>query len=81
MGKESPDYPPGPRGPEDDAPGVELTLTSEQFEFIGQVVKRIGRAVVVRIEDRGAGWLQLTVRGPGTEIIEERLVASLGNSL
>lgn len=55
---EVPDYPPGPRGPEDDEPGVRLSLTRDQAAFIGSYIEGVQGSSTVQIEDRGAAaWV------------------------
>jgi hypothetical protein len=76
-----PDYPPGPRGPEDPAPGVRITLTRDKARFIGLYVASVEGASSVDIEDRGAGYFNLTVYDKSGIVIAERTVFPYENSL
>lgn len=81
MSADVPDYPPGPRGPEDAEPGPRVTLTAEQARFLGRYIEQLDRASAVQIEERGAGYSELTVFDPEGAVIEERLVFPTGNQL
>jgi hypothetical protein len=59
----APDYRPGPPGPEDAAPGARLSLTVEQIIKIERTIVEFAEAVRVEIEDRGAGYFEVTIYG------------------
>ncbi len=81
MNDDTPDYPPGPRGPEDPTPGPRLSMSREQARFIGLYVGGVDGASSVDIESRGAGYLQLTVFDKEGVEIEERTVFPIENRL
>ena len=81
MSDDVPNYPPGPRGPEDPEPGVRLDLTAGQVIFIGRYIATVDRASGVRIEDRGAGYFHLTVTDPYGAVIDEYPVFPTGNKI
>ncbi len=59
----APDYPLGPREPEGTAPGARLALTVEQVIKIERTIVEFPEAVRVEIEDRGAGYFEMTIYG------------------
>lgn len=61
MADDAPDFPPGPRGPEDAEPGVRLSMTRDQLRFAGLYVAGIEGASAAQIEDRGAGYFEVTI--------------------
>jgi len=65
---EAPDYPPGPRGPEDAESGVRVSMSRDQFEFAAREVAKVPEATSVRFEERGAAYLELTLSREGTEL-------------
>ena len=74
-----PDYPPGPRGPEEsDVPGPRLRLTPDQVRYIARCVDGDG-ASSVEIEERGSGYFQVRVFDRDNALIFERRVrANIG---
>ena len=77
-----PHYPPGPRGPEDDVPGLRLLMSRHQIEFIAEYVASVEGVSSVQIEERGATYFEVTIFDPENEQIgEPTLVYPLGNTL
>jgi hypothetical protein len=70
---EAPDYPPGPRGPEDQEPGVRLDLGPDQLAWVQRLVEKTPGTSNVQIEDRGAGYFRVTLTRDG-KVLEERTV-------
>ena len=70
--------PPGPKGPleEPDVPGPRVTVRRVQVQAIAQLAER---ASSVRVEGRGAGYVQVTLIGIEGETLDERLVNPSGS--
>jgi len=65
-------FPPGPTGPfeEPEVPGPRVVLRPEQAQAVATLAER----GTVRVEDRGASWVYVTVFDSEGKTLEERLV-------
>ena len=76
---DAPNFPPGPRGPEDDVPGALVRLSAEQATYFGEYVATVEEASSVEIEERGAAYLDVRVFDFNNDEIDHRRIFPLGN--
>lgn len=75
----APDFPPGPQGPEDDTPGAQLLLSTQQIEDLAAFARTHSYSTVV-LEDRGAAYVEARLLDAEGRVTAEKLLMAHGPS-